>query len=541
MSRIQQHLSCSFYYVFRACIFIAVIALSFLFSPSAYADPHAVFYTDRAQEQLFYNTLAALNQADFVEPALGQFGRDNLINQRSQALPGPAEQFTKENNPIITSTHSDLPAILTRSITLEGNDLWTAYLVNQFALETASRRSESELARIFCERGLGRIGCSQTPGKAQQQDEAFITQPVTQQGFIAAAVDAILSSGKAVEKTLRTQITSNIEDKPVYEIPRPNSPSLASLHENVQNNNAASQIIDSITESISVGAEVDPDTFEGITADKDGVLSPPDDISAPEYIRKLAQLTNLSSNLTAIAQDGKRQALAFQSYTQTPNVNADYVLEREAGSQNGSGAVIGRITVPASAKIAQVNAGAQLLADIATSQKYTNPNSITQSGNQSLIDSNQPTTTRTPLPNVPINPNPAQPINPSNNQQPQLSQNQQGQSPQVAGTSTSSNFDAALNQVFQENYNDPQAKNLSPTVRDESILKEPGIEDLIQAITGDAYRRPDASSSVSQSAFSIDLNGLLNSAQSTMSAILCSIFPSIESCIQAASNNPTTP
>jgi hypothetical protein len=34
----------------------------------ALADPHAMFYTDRGQEQVFYNVLAALNQADYVEP-----------------------------------------------------------------------------------------------------------------------------------------------------------------------------------------------------------------------------------------------------------------------------------------------------------------------------------------------------------------------------------------------------------------------------------------------------------------------------------------
>jgi len=33
----------------------------------ALADPHAMFYTDRGQEQVFYNVLAALNQADYVE------------------------------------------------------------------------------------------------------------------------------------------------------------------------------------------------------------------------------------------------------------------------------------------------------------------------------------------------------------------------------------------------------------------------------------------------------------------------------------------
>lgn len=36
----------------------------------ALADPHAMFYTDKGQQQVFYNILAALNQADYVEPPL---------------------------------------------------------------------------------------------------------------------------------------------------------------------------------------------------------------------------------------------------------------------------------------------------------------------------------------------------------------------------------------------------------------------------------------------------------------------------------------
>ncbi|HSX24585.1 MAG TPA: hypothetical protein VLG69_01320, partial [Candidatus Andersenbacteria bacterium] len=61
-----------FYSFFRfafPAIFSLVFAVIFLLQASpAHADPHAVFYTDRAQEQLFYNVLAALNQADYVEP-----------------------------------------------------------------------------------------------------------------------------------------------------------------------------------------------------------------------------------------------------------------------------------------------------------------------------------------------------------------------------------------------------------------------------------------------------------------------------------------
>lgn len=43
-------------------------AAFFLFAGDVYADPHAVFYTDKGQEQVFYNVLAALNQADYAEP-----------------------------------------------------------------------------------------------------------------------------------------------------------------------------------------------------------------------------------------------------------------------------------------------------------------------------------------------------------------------------------------------------------------------------------------------------------------------------------------
>ncbi len=44
---------------------VSIVALTPLIT---FADPHAMFYTDRGQEQVFYNVLAALNQADYVEP-----------------------------------------------------------------------------------------------------------------------------------------------------------------------------------------------------------------------------------------------------------------------------------------------------------------------------------------------------------------------------------------------------------------------------------------------------------------------------------------
>ena len=48
----------------------AVLVILFgLNTQTAFADPHAVFYTVSGQQQLFFNMLAALDQADYVEPA----------------------------------------------------------------------------------------------------------------------------------------------------------------------------------------------------------------------------------------------------------------------------------------------------------------------------------------------------------------------------------------------------------------------------------------------------------------------------------------
>jgi len=164
------HLLYSFRHASWKITFIVIVFGFIFFSQTAYADPHAVFYTDRAQEQVFFNTLAALNQADFVEPGLADSTgrtREQLLGRRTgAALTAPAptvlptantqqtKLFAGEENPLVTSTHTDLPGILSRTITLEGNDLWTAYLVNQLALETKTRRSASELARLYCAIGL---------------------------------------------------------------------------------------------------------------------------------------------------------------------------------------------------------------------------------------------------------------------------------------------------------------------------------------------------------------------------------------------------
>ena len=70
-------------------VFIAVFSGVLLVKPqTAQADPHAVFYTAIGQRQFFFNTLAALDQADYVEPATADAGvesREALEKQRTTA------------------------------------------------------------------------------------------------------------------------------------------------------------------------------------------------------------------------------------------------------------------------------------------------------------------------------------------------------------------------------------------------------------------------------------------------------------------------
>lgn len=64
------------------------IGISFILVRPALADPHAMFYTDKGQEQVFYNFLAALNQADYVE-APPQIQEGGLIYSQPGTQPGP--------------------------------------------------------------------------------------------------------------------------------------------------------------------------------------------------------------------------------------------------------------------------------------------------------------------------------------------------------------------------------------------------------------------------------------------------------------------
>jgi len=88
----------------------------------AFADPHAMFFTDRGQEQVFYNVLAALNQADYVEPPLNVNPYENPYQSNINPTPtdGPfIASDIRQGNYIATGQYQDDP--VQRTVDSNGN------------------------------------------------------------------------------------------------------------------------------------------------------------------------------------------------------------------------------------------------------------------------------------------------------------------------------------------------------------------------------------------------------------------------------------
>jgi hypothetical protein len=150
----------------------AVVLTLIVNTKVAHADPHGMFYTAIGQQQLFFNVLAALDQADYVETALDREARRQSREEVDAEQPFAREtesggRFTGQteisrdaagesaNDPAQAGT----PALLNRSVTLEGADLYTDQLVREFGAESARRNAAAELLQTLCAFGFGIEGC----------------------------------------------------------------------------------------------------------------------------------------------------------------------------------------------------------------------------------------------------------------------------------------------------------------------------------------------------------------------------------------------
>ncbi|MBI1834160.1 MAG: hypothetical protein HYR90_05045 [Candidatus Andersenbacteria bacterium] len=184
----------AFYAVGFLIVFGILVAV-----PKAHADPHAMFYTAIGQQQLFFNVLAALDQADYVEPSTNTTGtdsgssREELIKERDEAAKALTEGETgypAEDFPVLKATESDLASVLTRNISLEGQDIWTSYLLREAVKEEERREHFEKLTGILCNISQGACSGEKTPR------EAFETSPFEKavNSITNGAVGALFSS-----------------------------------------------------------------------------------------------------------------------------------------------------------------------------------------------------------------------------------------------------------------------------------------------------------------------------------------------------------
>ena len=138
----------------------------------ARADPHGIYYTAIGQQQLFFNVLAALDQADYVETALARENRrearealyaDQPFVRESESgarytVETELEQNQAGYSPGDPTTPGE-PALINRQVTLEGADLYTDQLVREFGAESARRNAAAELVQMLCENGFGFDQC----------------------------------------------------------------------------------------------------------------------------------------------------------------------------------------------------------------------------------------------------------------------------------------------------------------------------------------------------------------------------------------------
>ncbi|MFH1353858.1 MAG: hypothetical protein ABIH36_01095 [bacterium] len=239
---------------------------------AAKADPHAMFYTAIGQQQLFYNVLAALDQADYVET---QFSREELVKARGEEKATPPfkdEEFplteaTKVGQETVSETDPGIADLLMRSITLEGTDQYNDELVREFGAESGRRNATSELLRALCDYGLGFKDCENdktgmTPAQIAEAEDyrrgAVVRDPLEwNMRPITDGVLAAFSSGTEADKQERLRRFSKPEGE---RMPMAYSPTIAKWRKEILNDAYKTKLLDKVL--IDVASTYVPPDFE---------------------------------------------------------------------------------------------------------------------------------------------------------------------------------------------------------------------------------------------------------------------------------------
>ncbi len=371
---------------------VLLLAAGFTRYHAVQADPHAVFYTAIGQQQLFFNVLAALDQADYVE---SKQLRDELLKKRE------ATGFLPETKTSPTgTTRSDLANVLSRSVTLEGDDLWTAYLANQFAIEAARRRNTDEVLRIYCERGLGREGCkddnTHTKDAEELKEKAFVVDPVERsaQGALNGLEGTIGSSTDTTsedQKTRREITDPNNKDPKAY----PFDPYVAQLEKESTNNSLAKKALDRLragtraafapnTINPTAYNELKPNNQQEATLPRDPDESP--EVYITRYMENVGGLLAVSNQFQESAQRGIVAVQAGQDAAESEGALADTVLPPNTDKQGYIKDLTPQIDVPAYAKAGTTKEAINTLANTEQNLAYAPSQAESVIGTQELVE-----------------------------------------------------------------------------------------------------------------------------------------------------------
>ena len=399
---------------FVSCALFVICVLGFVsfFPRVALADPHAVFYTAIGQQQLFYNVLAALDQADYVET---QYAREQLVEKRAkeQAEPPfrdeefPLTEATKVGQETTSITDPGIADILTRLITLEGTDLYNDQLVREFGAESGRRNSTSELLRTLCDYGLGLKDCEfDTTGKtaleiAQMENvrkRAVVKDPLdwASMPFFEGVVGA-LSSGLAQDEALRAKRLSDPSD------PRANIPRAYSAEINKWRNEAGSNVNQlKLLEDLLVGVASDyvlldkteyqaEYPYKDITFSSGGVpkiYSPGGGEPTAQEVTDATQRVLLAPlKAREIADEAAARVALQQQMIENEGLLGDVELKRNpVTGYSNNGELSYLVKNPVAVKKADVYSLPNALALLDTSQQASSLAGLDKPGNQQLVE-----------------------------------------------------------------------------------------------------------------------------------------------------------
>ncbi len=364
---------------------------------SVYADPHAVFYTVSGQQQLFFNMLAALDQADYVEPAKETVGlpagasREKILEKRDKAGFGPEQDAT------LNATHTDLASVLTRGVTLEGNDVWSSYLVLQFALESARRQNSAKLIEIFCQRGLGLKECKENNEPAAiaeaRKEQSYENNPRTVWDRIIEATKGALYAGLGIDQAKRRDKLS--EDNLDANKGLPYNASIAALQDSVSSDSVKQAIVmrwiaNTLNPSSS---DVNSDVLSNISFDTNGRAtlafnstsrgsgsaslsaagaslgngSGSREATLDDYYRKFSSVVAAPAQLFGAATTAQEKQATVDSIKTVNGIKAPTYPVPEGAARGRIGAINEIVRSPAAAELAQLNSAVDTVSKVSAS------------------------------------------------------------------------------------------------------------------------------------------------------------------------------